>query len=106
MRQIEGWLGLHWRLRRRTAAAVATQVAAHLFGLVDLDRTGVRWWFLFARSDAYRRQSIQNEAALDFQLSCKIVDSNFAHPSLFISSALSCSYQPHRSRNLFQLYYP
>jgi hypothetical protein len=62
---------------------VATQIVAHFFGLIGLDRTGVRLRF----GDANRRQSIQNGLALDFQLSCKIVDSNFAHPSLFVSSA-------------------
>jgi hypothetical protein len=82
VRQIECRLGLGL-LRRRTAAAPPAKVVAHLFGLVGLDRTGVR----LRLGDANRRQSVQNGPALDFQLSCKIVDSNFAHPSLFISSA-------------------
>jgi hypothetical protein len=81
--QVEGRLGLHRRLAYRAAAASATEVAAHLVGLIGLDRTGVR----LCLRDANRRQSIQNGLALDFQLSCKIVDSNFAHPSLFVSSA-------------------
>jgi hypothetical protein len=82
--QIERRLGLRRRLARRAAAAALTaEVGTHLFGLIGLDRTGVRLRF----GDANRRQSIQNGLALDFQLSCKIVDSNFAHPSLFVSSA-------------------
>jgi len=34
--------------------------------------------------DAHRYQGIENRFALDFQFPCKIVDSNFAHPSLFV----------------------
>ena len=82
--QIEGRLGLHLRLGRGTAAAaLATQVVPYLFGLIGLDRAGVR----LRLGDANRRQSVQDGLALDFQLSCKIVDSNFAHPSLFVSPA-------------------
>jgi hypothetical protein len=100
MRQIEGRLHLHRRLARGAAAALPTQVVPHLFGLIGLDRAGVR----LRLGDANRRQSVQNGLALDFQFPCKIVDSNFAHPSLFISSAaFNCSYQPHRRFNLVQL---
>jgi len=81
--QIEGRLGLHGRLGRGAAAALAAQVVPYLFGLIGLDRAGVR----LRLGDANRRQSVQNGLALDFQLPCKIVDSNFAHPSLFVSSA-------------------
>jgi len=81
--QIEGWLGLYHGLGRSSTAAPTTEVVAHLFSLVGLDRTGVR----LRLRDANRSQSVQNGSALDFQLSCKIVDSNFTHPSLFISSA-------------------
>jgi hypothetical protein len=83
MGQIEDRLGLHRRLANRAAAAPATEVAAHLLGFIGLDRTGVR----LCLRDANRRQSIQDGFALDFQLPCKIVDSNFAHPSLFVSPA-------------------
>jgi len=100
--QTEGRLGLHRRLaHRRAAAALATQVVPYLFGLIGLDRAGVR----LRLGDANRRQSIQDGLALDFQLPCKIVDANFAHPSLFVSpAAFNCSYQPHRRLNLVQLY--
>jgi hypothetical protein len=43
----------------------------------------VRLWFRHAN----RNQSIQNRLALDFKFPRQIVDSNFAHPSLFISPA-------------------
>ena len=72
------------RLRRepsphlpRTAVA---EVAAHFFRLIGLDRARVR----LALRHANRRQRVQNGPALDFKLSCEIVDSNFAHPSLFL----------------------
>jgi len=82
--EIEGcWLGLSRRLGCCAAATSSADVLTHLIGLISLDRTGVRLGF----RDANRDQSVQNGSALDLQLSCKIVDSNFAHPSLFISSA-------------------
>ncbi len=82
--QVEGRLGLDLRLGRGTAAAaLATQVVPYLFGLCGLDRTGVR----LRLGDANRRQSVQDGLALDLQLPCKIVDANFAHPSLFVSPA-------------------
>ena len=104
VRQIECRLGLHRRLAHRAAAAaLSAEIRAHLVGLIGLDRTGVR----LRLGDANRRQSIQDGLALDFQLPCKIVDSNFAHPSLFVSSAaFNSSYQPHRRWNLIQVYYP
>jgi len=104
VRKVNCRLGLHCRLARGAAAALPAEIGTYLFGLIGLDRTGVR----LRLRDANRRQSIQNGSALDFQLSCKIVDSNFAHPSLFVSpAAFNCSYQPHRRLNLVQLnYYP
>ena len=106
MRQVERRLRLNGRLARSAARRPVVEVAAHLFGLVGLDGTGVR----LSLRHANRRQSVQNGPALDFKLPCEIVDSNFAHPSLClpyasIPCALSCSYQPHRSGNLSQLYY-
>jgi hypothetical protein len=80
--EVESRLGFYRRLRHRAAAPVL-EVVAHLFGLVGLNRTRVR----LRLSHANRRQSVQNGPALDFQFPCEIVDSNFAHPSLFISSA-------------------
>ena len=37
----------------------------------------------FLLRDANRCESVQNGLALYFQFACQIVDSNFAHPSLF-----------------------
>jgi len=42
-------------------------------------RTGMGLAF----AQAKLRQNVKNLAALDFQLSCEIVDSNLAHPPLF-----------------------
>lgn len=61
-------------------AASTVEVAAHLLGLIGLDRAGVR---LPSNADRFKR--IENRPALYFQFSCQIVDSNFAHPSLFAS---------------------
>jgi hypothetical protein len=84
VRQVDHRLGLRRRLAyRAAAAALSAEIRAYLFGFIGLDRTGVR----LRLGDANRRQSVQDGLALDFQLPCKIVDSNFAHPSLFVSSA-------------------
>jgi hypothetical protein len=83
MRQVEGRLGVRRGLGGNRAAAFSAEIAAHLLSLVGLDRTGVRLWL----SHANRSQSIQNGPALDFEFPCQIVDSNFAHPSLFVSPA-------------------
>ncbi len=58
--------------------------------------------------DADRFERVQNWPALYFQFPCQIVDSNFAHPSLFVllPCALSCSYQPHGGLNLYCKCYP
>jgi hypothetical protein len=61
-------------------AASTIEVAAHLFGLIGLDGAGVR---LSCNPDRLKR--IENRPALYFQFSCQIVNSNFAHPSLFAS---------------------
>jgi hypothetical protein len=84
------WLGdfgeiklrLDLRLRPACARAAAStvEVVAHLLGLIGLDRAGVR---LSSNADRFKR--IENRPALYFQFSCQIVDSNFAHPSLFAS---------------------
>jgi hypothetical protein len=67
----------------RAAATPVLEVVAHPFRLIGLDRTGVR----LTLGHANRCQSVQNGPALDFQFPCEIVNSNFAHPSLFISPA-------------------
>jgi hypothetical protein len=64
---------------RRGGAAATMDVAAHLLGFILFDGTGVRLFL----GDADRCQRVQNGLALDFQFPCQIVDSNFAHPSLF-----------------------
>jgi hypothetical protein len=54
------------------------QIAADLLRLVCLNRARVGLRFCHANS----RQRVQNGPALYLKLPCKIVDSNFAHPSL------------------------
>jgi hypothetical protein len=51
-----------------------------LFGFIGLNGAGVG--LLFRHTDC--RQRIQNRLALHFQFTCQIVDSNFAHPFLFL----------------------
>ncbi len=55
------------------------EVLADLLCLVGLDGAGVG---LSGYADCFER--IQNRPALDFQFPRQIVDSNFAHPSLFV----------------------
>jgi hypothetical protein len=64
------------------AGAVAAEVGAHLLRLVFLDGTGVG---LPRYSDCFER--VENRPALYFQFPRQIVDSNFAHPSLFSAPA-------------------
>jgi hypothetical protein len=68
------------RLACARAAVSTVEVAAHLLCLIGLDGAGVR-----LSCDTDRFQRIENRPALYFQFSCQIVDSNFAHPSLFAS---------------------
>jgi hypothetical protein len=65
-------------------------VGAHLDGLILFDGAGVR----LLLGDANRFQSIQNGIALDFELSCKIVDADFAHLSLFAAAGGSSRARP------------
>jgi hypothetical protein len=83
MGEVERSLRLHWRLARRAAAAPVLEVVAHLLRFTGFDGAGVR----LLLSHANCRQSVQNGPALDFKFPCEIIDSNFAHPSLFISPA-------------------
>jgi hypothetical protein len=73
-------LHLGGRLCGTRSTISAAEVAAHLVSLIGLDRAGVR-----LSSDTDRFKRIENRPALYFQFSCEIVDSNFAHPSLFAS---------------------
>jgi hypothetical protein len=81
MRQVEFRLGFGSGARTSTAAT-RLEVVAYSFGLVGVDRTGVR-----LSGHANRFQRIQNRLALYFQFSCQIVNSNLGHPSLFIPCA-------------------
>ena len=83
LRQVKLRLCVGCRSGRARAARSASQIGADLLRLVDLDRAGVR----LLLGDANRRQRVQNGLALYFQFACQIVDSNFAHPSLFGSLA-------------------
>jgi hypothetical protein len=66
------------------------EVRTHFGRFLFLERTGMR----FTRAQAQLRQYVENLAALDFQLSRQIVDSNLAHPPLFrfcYPKPVSCS---------------
>ena len=78
------------------ASAAVPEILPDPFGLVGLDGAGVG---LSGHADCFER--VQDWPALDFQFSCQIVNSNFVHPSLFGSRALSCSYQPHGGLYLY-----
>jgi hypothetical protein len=67
-------------VRTGSTTVSAVEIVAHLLGLIGLDRTGMR---LSRDANCFKR--VQNRPALYFQFSCQIVDSNFAHPSLFAS---------------------
>src|SRR5262249_2544559 len=60
--------------------AAATEMRAHLFGLVLFNRARMGQLTV---TQAEFRQHIENLTALDFHLACGIVDSNLAHPPLF-----------------------
>jgi hypothetical protein len=64
----------------RGASAGVVEVLAYALGLVLFDGTGMG---LPADADGFER--VKDGSALYFQLSCQIVDSYFAHPSLFAS---------------------
>jgi hypothetical protein len=72
------------RLSGGLGFAGATDVSPHLLGLVLFNRTGMG----LLLGDADFNQGIENDLALDFQLSGQIVDSNLTHPP-FLSSRLS-----------------
>jgi hypothetical protein len=61
--------------------AGASNAGTHLFGFVLFDGTGMG----LLLGDADFNQGIENDLALDFQLSGQIVDSNLTHPP-FLSS--------------------
>jgi hypothetical protein len=59
--------------------AAMLEVRADLVSLVILDRTGVG----LPLSQAEFTEYVKNLTALDFHLTCEIVNSNLAHPPLF-----------------------
>jgi hypothetical protein len=77
--QVEGGPGFGGGFGRG-AAAIAAEVGANAFRLVFVDGAGVRF---AGHTDGFER--IEDGPALNFQFSCQIVDSNFVHPSLFVS---------------------
>jgi hypothetical protein len=80
MGEIERRLCINLRLAGTAAGAPVLEIVLYLLGLVGLDGAGVGLGF----GDTNRRQSVQDGPALDLKLACQIVDSNFAHPSLFV----------------------
>jgi hypothetical protein len=65
------------------APAAVLEVLPDPFGLVGFDGAGMG---LSGHADCFKR--VQDWPALYFQFPCQIVDSNFAHPSLFVFAAL------------------
>jgi hypothetical protein len=78
--EVELRLALDGGPARRAALAAILEILPDPFGLVGFDGAGVG---LSGYADCFER--IQNRPAFDFQFPCQIVDSNFAHPSLFAS---------------------
>jgi len=66
---------------RRMAFRRTAEVGSHLLRFVVFQRTGM--CLFFSHSDL--RQHVENGFALDFQFSCKIVDSNLTHPAFRFS---------------------
>jgi hypothetical protein len=66
-------------------AGARRKLPANLFGFILFERAGVG----LARCQAKLRQYVKNLAALDFQFSREIVDSNLTHPPLFRNTAQS-----------------
>ncbi len=96
VREVKAWSRLNRWPARAARTDRSSEIAAYLLGLIFLDRAGVR-----LPRYAQGLQRIQNRPALHFEFSCKIINANFAHPSLFISPCgASWSYQPHRWRNV------
>ncbi len=76
------------RPRGGSLASATLEISADFLRLIFFDGAGVRLFF----GDANRNQSIQDRLALDFQFSCKIVDSNFAHLSFVCFSYVSAGH--------------
>ena len=78
LREVKLRLVVGGRSGRGAALAAVFEVVPDPLGLVGFDGAGVG---LSGHADCFER--VQDWPALDFQFSCQIVDSNFAHPSLF-----------------------
>jgi hypothetical protein len=68
---------------RGAASAAVFEVVPDPFGLVGFDGAGMG---LSGYADGF--EGVQDWPALDFQFPCQIVDSNFAHPFLFVFASL------------------
>ena len=75
-------LRIHRLPARTTTASAVFEVVPNSFGLIGFNRAGVG-----LSRYANRFERVQNRPALYFQFSCQIVNSNFAHPSLFACPA-------------------
>jgi hypothetical protein len=80
LRQIKLRLSLNRLTASATASSTVLEIFPDLLGLVGFNRTGVG-----LSGHANRFERVQNWPALYFQFTCQIIDSNFAHPSLFAS---------------------
>src|SRR4029077_15587850 len=86
--------------------AGSAEAGTHFIRFMVFERTGMA--LLLGDSDF--RKHIENGLALDFQLSCQIVDSNLAHPPFRPPDcSAKSSYQPHgvsfqESRSRFGLH--
>ena len=69
---------------RRSSCLGCTEVGAHLFRLVFLQRAGMG----FLLGDSYFGQYIENGLALDFELPGQIIDSNLTHQPFPCSAPL------------------
>jgi hypothetical protein len=72
---------------RRSAIAASLKVPAHLLRLIILDGAGVR----LLLGDADRFERIEDGVALDLELSCQIINADFAHLSLFAEAPVVLS---------------
>jgi hypothetical protein len=67
------------------AAAAALEMRADTLRLIGFERARMRLGVRYSHFEQY----VQNRLALNFELSCQIVDANFTHPSLYVALCLS-----------------
>jgi hypothetical protein len=80
--EVELRLGINLLPVRTAASSAVFEVIPNSFGLIGFNRAGVG-----LSRHANRFERVQDRPALYFQFSCQIVNSNFAHPSLFACPA-------------------